>query len=507
MAEEQITYKKLVHLCARSGSEGDWNSANPVLLQGEIGISHDARFNYVNQRDDISILKIGNGRSTWNELGYDTVNAKDTNSIFFAGRGAGILPAVFENANGDAHLGAFKLLPNERSLHIDDNGYLSFRTKLTDGTLSSTTSITVDEIYVGTLHVNEAVEVPIRAGDYLVLREGDKTAVGSDYSGFVIANISGFDENGNGYDKGIIIDGNGNWNFGIRSRNLYNDTETGEEKQNVGAWDAEQMQTIVTTIPTVITEDPQPVLMENSQLIPWTPSTLSITINNDEKRSYTYSPYQTTEAGAVSLNIPTLEKITVKTVESDTETEIAEEEYEIDETGNIELILPIPTQASVDAWNNKITKIVLNGYEITNINNNVSFIDSEVTIEEGQISLPYIKKIIYGTDTYLSNGGEVEIEPKHTSVVHGEDNEDIIVDSGTNTLGGTEYKINHKTYNDPEGSTVRVDNILNAENIEMIQDIQVENGHIVEITKASYGLEDLINKINELEARLAALES
>ena len=64
-------YDKIV---IRNDTEANWISANPVLLEGEIGIT----MNTTPKK-----FKIGNGTSTWNELPYETqsVNISDVQGL------------------------------------------------------------------------------------------------------------------------------------------------------------------------------------------------------------------------------------------------------------------------------------------------------------------------------------------------------------------------------------------------------------------------------------------
>ena len=49
-----------VRLKQRYDTEANWNSVNPVLLEGEMAISSDKNGKY----------KVGNGTSTWKQLSY-----------------------------------------------------------------------------------------------------------------------------------------------------------------------------------------------------------------------------------------------------------------------------------------------------------------------------------------------------------------------------------------------------------------------------------------------------
>lgn len=55
MAEKAIIGK----LCLRTDTAGNWQTANPVLLRGEIGIE-----------EDTSRMKVGDGQTAWAELPY-----------------------------------------------------------------------------------------------------------------------------------------------------------------------------------------------------------------------------------------------------------------------------------------------------------------------------------------------------------------------------------------------------------------------------------------------------
>ena len=64
-------YDKIV---IRNDVEANWASANPVLLEGEVGITMDIT---------PKKFKIGNGASTWNELPYEkqSVNISDVSGL------------------------------------------------------------------------------------------------------------------------------------------------------------------------------------------------------------------------------------------------------------------------------------------------------------------------------------------------------------------------------------------------------------------------------------------
>lgn len=55
MAEREINSK----LCLRTDSSENWQTANPVLLRGELGVEEDA-----------GRIKIGDGKTEWSALPY-----------------------------------------------------------------------------------------------------------------------------------------------------------------------------------------------------------------------------------------------------------------------------------------------------------------------------------------------------------------------------------------------------------------------------------------------------
>ena len=65
------TYDKVV---IRNGTELQWIESNPVLLEGEVGITMDTT---------PKKFKVGNGTSTWNELPYEkqSVNISDVSGL------------------------------------------------------------------------------------------------------------------------------------------------------------------------------------------------------------------------------------------------------------------------------------------------------------------------------------------------------------------------------------------------------------------------------------------
>lgn len=65
------TYDKVV---IRNGTELQWIEGNPVLLEGEVGITMDTT---------PKKFKVGNGASTWNELPYEkqSVNISDVSGL------------------------------------------------------------------------------------------------------------------------------------------------------------------------------------------------------------------------------------------------------------------------------------------------------------------------------------------------------------------------------------------------------------------------------------------
>lgn len=58
MAERKINSK----LCLRTDTTGNWQTANPVLLRGEIGVE-----------EDTGKIKIGDGKTEWENLPYFVV--------------------------------------------------------------------------------------------------------------------------------------------------------------------------------------------------------------------------------------------------------------------------------------------------------------------------------------------------------------------------------------------------------------------------------------------------
>ena len=65
------TYDKVV---IRNGTELQWIESNPILLEGEVGITMDTT---------PKKFKVGNGTSTWNELPYEkqSVNISDVSGL------------------------------------------------------------------------------------------------------------------------------------------------------------------------------------------------------------------------------------------------------------------------------------------------------------------------------------------------------------------------------------------------------------------------------------------
>lgn len=496
MAEE---YRKLVHLCARSGSESDWNTANPILLQGEIGISTSARMNYITQETDRTIMKIGDGSTDWKTLGLDS-EGQDDNSVFFAGRGAGLLPAAADNENGTGAIGGIKLFFNEKSLTLDEMGHLSFRKRNSDGSLSKTTQITVDEIHVGSLYA-KTLQTELTAANMVILREEATSGLGNSFSGIAVAKIQDFDGENTTIDAGFITSSDGKWYAATRPRTKTTNEE-GVAVETTGTWTTEG--TLVLMNPDFFSSDgSQAVTMYNGQLEPWTPNKLTLTINNDETTQVEYNPLTNGEI-PFSFNIPTLNKISVRTYEAESENEIAVEDYEIDAEGNILLELPIPTAASVDNWNNKMTSWFLSGHEIIN-QGVVNFADSDIAVDENHvITFPYVKKVIFNEEELAVNEGQVTITPVYTSVTTPANN-DVEISSTTRADKGTEYTVKHKVIA-ANGTELRVDNLLSSEELVVISSLDMNNGHIVGYTQTTYGIKDLINKINDLEARLSALE-
>jgi hypothetical protein len=52
-----------IQIQIRNDTAENWNTANPVLAQGELGIENDTR-----------LFKIGDGESLWSELDYSASN-------------------------------------------------------------------------------------------------------------------------------------------------------------------------------------------------------------------------------------------------------------------------------------------------------------------------------------------------------------------------------------------------------------------------------------------------
>lgn len=67
MAEKVL---KVTNLVCRNDTALNWRLKNPLLKKGEMGLEVDT-----------SLMKIGDGKTVWNSLGYSGVSALTTDDI------------------------------------------------------------------------------------------------------------------------------------------------------------------------------------------------------------------------------------------------------------------------------------------------------------------------------------------------------------------------------------------------------------------------------------------
>ena len=99
-------YDKIV---LRNGTEAQWTEANPVLLEGEVGITMDTT---------PKKFKIGDGVSTWNALSYEksTIDISDISGL------QDILNLKANVANVYSDIEINNLLANKQDINSYING-------------------------------------------------------------------------------------------------------------------------------------------------------------------------------------------------------------------------------------------------------------------------------------------------------------------------------------------------------------------------------------------------
>jgi hypothetical protein len=555
MAEqENKKFVKLAHLCPRSGTEAEWTGGSKektTLLKGEMAISHKSQRDYSypleqNSVDkNLSIIKFGNGIDEWSKLQtyeenvYDKegnfigTEYKNDSSVFYSGRGAGILPATNDNVNDNAPLGGMKLLTPEleKSLTLDENGHLSFW-KYDENGKRLHTSINVDVITTGQLNITTPIQQDISFGNEVVLRSEAKEGLGEEYqySGFVVAKYNGYaapTQGGDivGNDTGLIVDQDGTWRIGNRSRIAYYETnEEGEQilKERGDIW-VPQHNLVKSPLdkPTVSSlkqyDIPYfPILMTGKdELIEWKPNTLHLKFG---EREYDYNPFDTEsnndENKVYSVAEDLIQKIVVSTYNLETNEPVSEaQEYTVQD-GAINLRLPVATPTSIDYWNGKISSLQVTVGGNANLNNNnevnktINFTDTEVVVDEmGNITLPIVKwpTIMFDNNNVGDGNGNYNILTKYP-VTEIALNTALTLDNSQQTEEGAQkYVLSHKKITTEEiaGPTITKPFEDWEGDFDTISEIEVDGeGHLISYKESKYNIKDLIDKINYLETQL-----
>lgn len=555
MAEpENKKFVKLAHLCPRSGTEAEWSRGSKdktILLKGEMGVSHKSQRDYSypleqNSIDkNLSIIKFGNGTDEWIKLQTYEENVYDEegnfigteyrndSSIFYSGRGAGILPATNENVNDNAPLGGMKLLTPEleKSLTLDENGHLSFW-KYDENGKRAYTSINVDVITTGQLNITTPIQQDISFGNEVVLRSEAKEGLGRDYqySGLVVAKYNGYTiptQGGDivGNDTGLIVDKDGIWRIGNRSRIAYYETdEEGTQvlKERGDVW-VPQHNLVKSplnkpTVPLLKQENISyfPILMtEKDELIEWKPNTLRLKFG---EREYSYNPFDTEsdndENKTYSVTEDLIQKIIVSTYNLETNEPVSEaQEYTV-QNGAINLSLPVATPTSIDYWNGKISSLQIaaggsaNLDDVNEVNKVINFTNTEVTTDaSGNITLPIVSwpTIMFDNNNVGDGSGNYNIVPKYP-VLEIASNTALTLNSSQSTeQGAQKYILSHEkiTTEEVAGPTITKPFEDWEGDFDTISEIEVDGeGHLISYKESKYNIKDLIDKINYLETEL-----
>lgn len=488
-------FNKLVRLRLRGGTVNEWSSSSDVkLLEGEFAY----QVNRENNEYPITLHK-GDGAKTWEQL----TSVDPTNNMepftFFSGRGAGLFKATQRQIDegglilSEEIFGKVTIREDEQNIKLRD-GYLSLADD--EGKVFlKTESITSNSASIKKLEVKEALDINNATiygnwtvtGDRLVLRPEATTGLEEGvYSGVIVTR---YNENAN-QDTGLLLNNEGVWQLASRSHTTQEIEEVDDEGnptgnmitiENIGDWEG------FTPISTIQVEADYngPVRYENNRLESWTPKHLTIIVNSgqEEGTSIFYDPNGMQDA---SLSIRTLEKITITPRSYEDGEELVEQDYTVDENGELKIELPIPTNESINTWNAKVGGITLGTTPLAvDSNYNVTIPVDNSLINNGVLTPP-IKEIKYGGETQTVENGTVYIEAP--------------VLSGGNNIQVNGYTISHESIEVDDDSNISTDFLTGDHRfpesegykIKVVSNIEYDAaGHITKIETATYDLATL----------------
>jgi hypothetical protein len=497
-------FNKLVRLRLRGGTVNEWSSSSDVkLLEGEFAY----QVNRENNEYPITLHK-GDGAKTWEQL----TSVDPTNNMepftFFSGRGAGLFKATQRQMSEDGSLilseevfGKVTIKEDEQNIKLRD-GYLSLADDEGKVFLKAD-SVTSNSASIKKLEVKEALDINNATiygnwtvtGDRLVLRPEATVGLVEDvYSGVVITR---YNDNAD-RDIGLLLNNEGVWQFASRSHTTQEIDEVDDEGnptgnkltiENIGDWEE------FTPISTIQVEANYsgPVRYENNRLESWQPKSLSIVVNSGEEEgsSIFYDPNGMQDA---SLSIKTLNKITITPRSYEDGEELVEQDYTVDDNGELKIELPIPTNESINTWNAKVGGITLGTVPLTvDSNYNVTIPVDDSLINNGVLTPP-IKTIIYDEITQIPEDGTVWIEAVRP-VLSG-DNVNIEV----RETDKDNFTISHKSAEVDATSNISTDFLTGDHRfpesegfkIKVVSNIEYDAaGHITKIETATYDLATL----------------
>ena len=200
--------------------------------------------------------------------------------------------------------------------------------------------------------------------------------------------------------------------------------------------------------------------------------------------------------------------MTIFTYDMITNEEVTSQTYNVNSDGVMRVGLPVPTQESVDSWNNKLNFWKLGNNTVNNTNNQVSFSDGEIVISSNNtITFPYIKHVEFDGNNIEVINNSITLNSTYTKLFTPTDS-GIVLEETARADGGTDYTVMHESYITTEGLLKDYDDIQNyTGDLVMIDNITVTNGHVVGFSKTSVGLQALFDRINALERRIEAFEN
>ena len=463
----------------------------------------------------------------------ETVKFLDS-SVFYSGRGAGILPAVNDNSNNNLPLGGLKLLQktegkagesratHEHSLHVDGGGHLSFRKFDKEGNFLRT-EINVDKIVVGTLELLEGAIQDVKIGENLLLREEIQEPLSSSsFSGMIIGKYQKTDEEeapGRAIwkDIALLVDNQGRWQSAERNRTIWKD-DNGDIHESViadswynnyilpffGISRQEDLDTVPETTPVLFRK-------ADGTLQPWTPASLKFKYGSQDIDYNPVGDYK-------EINIQALSSIKVTTVsyeDIDNPDAVGAQSVQFDaKDGIIDIRLPVPTEDAISSWNGKLDGINFNGSAVA-----IEEVEADgqkkmianITHNPEQNPVDYFPSINF-TDTETNTSFTATAAENVYNISYTPVYSTVKVEDNTLTLegeGSRQYTLKHtNTYN----STIQDTAIeVSSATITVYETQYNASGHATSTTSKSYNIGSVItelkNKIQELENKINALTS